>query len=196
MRVAIVRYNAGNIASVGSALTRLGVKDIAVTDQADELRTADRVIFPGVGEASSAMQHLRERRLDSVIRKLKQPVLGICLGMQLLCSSSEENDTEGIGVFSAAVRRLPPGVGKVPHVGWNTIEKLSSPIFKGIDNGEYVYFVHGYAADDAGNASIAQTTYGVSFAAALAKDNFFAVQFHPEKSGRAGDRILENFLNL
>ncbi|MGH9946057.1 MAG: imidazole glycerol phosphate synthase subunit HisH [Pyrinomonadaceae bacterium] len=194
MRVAIVKYNAGNTASVVNALTRIGVESV-VCDDAETLRQADKVIFPGVGEASSAMRYLRERKLDNVIKSLTQPVFGICLGMQLMCSDSEENDTECLGIFSARVRGFEPSNLKVPHTGWNTVHDLDSPLFAGVIDGEYLYFVHGYFVET-GEQRTATCDYGVRFAAAMDKDNFHAVQFHPEKSGTAGQCILENFLKL
>ena len=199
MKVAVVKYNAGNIASVQNALSRLGVESF-VTDDEKELRSAERVIFPGVGEASTAMQYLRERGLVETIRSLTQPVLGICLGMQLLCTFSEENDTECLGIFPNRVRRFTDnGAGKemlkVPHMGWNQISNFRSEIFNEVPNDSHVYFVHGYYAEPS-SESAATTTYGVDFASAISRDNFYAVQFHPEKSGAAGQQILENFLKL
>lgn len=194
MKVAIVKYNAGNIVSVANALKRLGVEAM-ITDSADELWSAERIIFPGVGEASTAMQYLRERRLDQLIPTLVQPVLGICLGMQLMCTSSDENDALCLGIFPYRVRRFESDELKIPHTGWNRIEGLRSPLFSGLDEGEYVYFVHGYYVET-GDESTAVTTYGVEFSAGVNHGNFHAVQFHPEKSGDAGTRILENFLEL
>lgn len=194
MKVAIVRYNAGNTASVVNALCRLGVEPL-ITDSAEELSAADKVIFPGVGEASSAMFYLKERGLDEVIRGLRQPVLGICLGMQLMCASSEENDAECLGIVPLRVRRFPAGGLKVPHMGWNTISNLKGTLFEGIDEGAYVYFVHGYYVES-GPKAVANSTYGLDFAAALEHENYFAVQFHPERSGATGEQILKNFLKL
>jgi glutamine amidotransferase len=194
VKVAIVKYNAGNTASVANALNRLGVEPVISTD-AGTLRAADRVIFPGVGEASTAMRYLRERNLDSVIRSLTQPVLGICLGMQLLCESSEENDTACLGILPYRVRKFAANGLKVPHIGWNRIGDLRSKIFSSVDDGEYVYFVHGFYVE-AGDDTTASCVYGEKFSAALEHENFYAVQFHAEKSGDAGQRILENFLNL
>lgn len=194
MKVAIVKYNAGNTVSVANALHRLGVEAV-VTDSPDALRSAERVIFPGVGEASTAMRYLRERRLDQLIPTLFQPVLGICLGMQLMCASSDENDATCLGIFPYHVRRFESDDLKIPHTGWNRIERLRSPLFSGLDEGEYVYFVHGYYVET-GDDTTTLTTYGVEFSAGLNRNNFHAVQFHPEKSGDAGARILENFLKL
>lgn len=194
MKVAIVKYNAGNIASVQNALGRLGVES-EVTDDADVLNQADKVIFPGVGEALTAMQYLRERGLDAAIKALTQPVLGICLGMQLLCSHSEENDTDCLGIFPNTVNRFVSDDLKIPHMGWNTITHLRQPMFDGVAENSYVYFVHGYYVETSPEAT-AICNYGRDFAAAIQHENFYAVQFHPEKSGAVGARILENFLNL
>ncbi len=197
---AVVKYNAGNIQSVLFALERLGAEAVW-TDDPETLRRADRVIFPGVGEASSAMHYLRERGLDDVIRSLQQPVLGICLGLQLFCRHSEEQNTDCLGIFDLAVRCFPaPAAGidnplKVPHMGWNTLRDLRSPLFNGLEDGEYMYFVHSYFAEYSPQA-IATTDYGLAYSAALQRDNFYAVQFHPEKSGPAGQRILQNFLEI
>lgn len=195
-KTAIVKYNAGNIQSVLFALERLG--ETAVwTEDPQEIRDADRVIFPGVGEASSAMQHLRERGLDQVIRDLKKPVLGICLGMQLFCRYSEENDTNCLDIFQVEVRKFIPGENllKVPHMGWNTLQELKGPLFEGISEGSFAYFVHSYFADNH-PTMVAATQYGGSFSAALQRDNFYGVQFHPEKSGATGQRILDNFIKI
>ena len=194
MKVVVVKYNAGNIASVANALNRLGVEPI-ISDDAETLRTSDKVIFPGVGEASSAMNHLRERRLDVVLKTLNQPVMGICLGMQLLCASSEENETECLGIMPYRVRKFPSGGLKVPHMGWNTVSDLQQPLFEGIPSEEYFYFVHGYYVVT-GKQTIATCTYGETFSAAIHHANFYAVQFHPEKSGIAGQKVLESFLKL
>ena len=194
MRVAIVKYNAGNTASVANAMLRLGVEPI-VTDVADELLSADKVVFPGVGEASTAMQHLRERRLDSVIKSLKQPVLGICLGMQLMCNSSDENETECLGIMPYRVRRFESQMLKIPHTGWNRVYQSRSPLFAGIDDGSRVYFVHGFYVET-GDDTTAVADYGQQFSAGIERDNFHAVQFHPEKSGVIGSHILENFLKI
>lgn len=196
MKVAILKYNAGNVFSVDCALRRLGVEPI-VTDNVEQLRRADKVVFPGVGEASSAMAYLRSRHLDELIRSLTQPVIGICIGQQLLCRNSEEGNTECIGVFDTSVKRFSeaPGV-KVPEMGWNTIKPLvDNPLLKGIDENSYVYYVHSYyvpVCDD----TIAVTDYSLPFSAAMNKENFYATQFHPEKSGGVGELILKNFLIL
>lgn len=194
MKVAIVRYNAGNTASVVNALGRLGVEPV-LTDSAEELQAADKVIFPGVGEASSAMRFLKARGLDEAIRGLRQPVLGICLGMQLMCASSEENEAECLGIVPLRVRRFPAGGLKVPHMGWNTISNLKGKLFAGIEEAAYVYFVHGYYVES-GPEAVAYSTYGLGFTAALEYENFHAVQFHPERSGAIGEQILRNFLKL
>lgn len=193
--IAIVKYNAGNVQSVRFALERLGVEAVW-TDEPAVLQAADKVIFPGVGEASSAMRYLQERGLDAVIRGLEQPVLGICLGLQLFCRHSEENDTPCLGIFDARVRRFSGQGGlKVPHMGWNTLNDLRGPLFDGLPNDVYLYFVHSFFAEK-NAAATATAQYGETFSAALQHDNFFAVQFHPEKSGPAGQRILQNFLRL
>jgi len=194
MNVAILKYNAGNIRSVLFALQRLGI-EANVTDNPNELSMADRVIFPGVGEASSAMNYLKEKKLDRVIINLKQPVLGICLGMQLMCKHSEENETDCLGIFDLNVRKFPDKVLKVPQIGWNNIYNLSSSLFEGISENEYMYFVHGYYVEKC-RQNIANTDYIVEYSSAIQKDNFYAVQFHPEKSGEAGQKILENFIKL
>lgn len=195
MNIAIVKYNAGNIRSVLYALERIGVSAV-VTDNHDALRAADKVIFPGVGEASSAMKYLRENGLDLLIPELKQPVLGICLGMQLMCSFSEENNTECLGIFQQKVLKFPEKDGfKIPQIGWNNIYNLSSPLFDGINENEYVYFVHSFYAEKS-EYSIASTNYILEYSSALHKNNFYATQFHPEKSGDAGQKMLRNFLYL
>lgn len=191
--IAIVRYNAGNIRSVINALERLGVSPL-LTDDPKELQQADKVIFPGVGEASSAMQYLRERGLDEVLKSLQQPFLGICLGMQLMCRYSEENDTECLGIFPEAIRRFPP-VGKVPHMGWNDFQVCKGPLFKDIPTTSDMYFAHSYYAEP-GEDTVAQCHYLVDFGAALARPPFYGVQFHPEKSGKPGEQLLHNFLAL
>ncbi len=194
MNLAIVKYNAGNTVSVINALHRLGVEGV-VTDSPEELLAADKVIVPGVGEASTAMAYLRARGLDEVIRSLTQPVLGICLGMQLMCSFSEENDTECLGILPYRVRRFESETLKVPHTGWNRITDLRSPLFEGVTDGAHVYFVHGYYVET-GADTTAVTDYGHPFSSGARRDNFHAIQFHPEKSGEAGARILENFLKI
>lgn len=196
MKVAVVKYNAGNIYSVIHALQRMGVEPV-LTDDASELRRADRVLFPGQGEASTAMRYLRERGLDEVIRRLTQPVLGICIGQQLLCRHSEEGDVDCLGIFDAEVKRFCPErhEDKVPHMGWNQIERPSSMLFDSFSGGEYVYFVHSYYVPLC-RETIATTQYIQPFSASLHKDNFYATQFHPEKSGSVGEQILRNFLRL
>ncbi len=200
MNLAIVRYNAGNIQSLLYALERLNITP-TLSDDPKVLHSADKVIFPGVGEARSAMSYLRERGLDEVITSLKQPVLGICVGMQLLCASSEENATTCMGVFSATVRKFAPApeqkqAFKVPQIGWNELSVAEShPLFGNLPTKPFVYFVHSYAADCVPE-TIATTDYIAPFSAALHKDNFYAVQFHPEKSSDVGSRILQNFLEL
>lgn len=198
MKIAIVKYNAGNIQSVLYALERIG-KEAIVTDDHAQLRSADKVIFPGVGEASTAMEYLKERGLDVLIRGLEQPVLGICLGMQLMCRYSEENDTECLGIFAEEVKKFRPsavqsGEGvKVPQIGWNTIYDLRSDLFSGISDNSYCYFVHGYYAAS-GEHTIATTNYVQPYSSGLHRDNFYGVQFHPEKSAQVGEKILRNFL--
>jgi glutamine amidotransferase len=192
MKVVIIKYNAGNIRSVLFALERIGV-DAIVSDNHEEIRSADRVIFPGVGEASSAMKYLKEKGLDELICSLKQPVLGICLGMQLMCAHSEENNTECLGIFDQKVK-LFPNVGlKIPQIGWNNITHLESDLFNGIAENSYMYFVHSYYVENCNNA-ISKTDYALEFSSAVQKDNFYAVQFHPEKSGETGQKILKNFI--
>ncbi len=193
MKVAVIKYNAGNIQSVRIALERLSLTP-KVTDDPDIITRSDKVIFPGVGEASSAMEYLKERDLDQLLLNLKIPVLGICLGLQLMCHHSEENDTECLGIFDTTVRRFPPG-DKVPHMGWNTVCNLKGALFKDIPENSFVYFVHSYFAEMIPTV-IASTNYILDFACALEKDNYFAVQFHPEKSGPIGEKILKNFLEL
>ena len=194
MKVAVIKYNAGNIRSVLFALKRINI-DAIVTDNIDEIRSADRVIFPGVGEASSAMQYLKERRLDTLICSLTQPVLGICLGMQLMCAHSEERDTPCLGIFNETVKRFPQTELKIPQIGWNNIVELKSPLFEHVPQNAYMYFVHSYYVELCEN-TIASTDYMLKYSSALHKDNFFATQFHPEKSGEIGQKILHNFINL
>ncbi|HES59057.1 MAG: imidazole glycerol phosphate synthase subunit HisH [Calditrichaceae bacterium] len=193
MKIAIIKYNAGNIHSVRLALQREGIEPL-VTDDPDQIQNADKVIFPGVGEASTAMDYLKQNGLDQIITNLTQPFLGICLGLQLMCAHSEENDTECLGIFDNQIKKFPPK-DKVPHMGWNTISNLSNGLFKGIKNGSYVYFVHSFYAE-LSETMIAQTEYILPYASALQKDNYYAVQFHPEKSGKVGAQILRNFLDL
>ena len=196
MKTVIIKYNAGNIQSVLYALERIGVSAM-VTDSIQEIQTADKVIFPGVGEASTAMQYLRERKLDELIISLKQPVLGICLGMQLMCTHSTENNTTCLGIFEEQVKQFEttdPTI-KVPQIGWNTITALKTPIFKGISENSFAYFVHGYFAA-LGKHTISTTNYIQDYSSALHKDNFYGVQFHPEKSAKVGEQIIQNFLSL
>jgi glutamine amidotransferase len=196
METVIIQYNAGNIQSVLYALERLGVNAL-VTDDSEKIKSASRVIFPGVGEASTAMQYLKERQLDQLIVSLKQPVLGICLGMQLMCAYSEENNTDCLGIFNEQVKQFKPDTisVKVPQMGWNTITRLQSSLFKGVEEDSYTYFVHGYYAS-IGTHTIAQTNYVLDYSSALHKDNFYGVQFHPEKSAKVGEQIIQNFLSI
>lgn len=196
MKVAVVKYNAGNIYSVIHALQRLGVTPL-LTDEPQELMTADRVLFPGQGEASTAMQYLKEHQLDHVIKDLKQPILGICIGQQLMCRHSEEGNVDTLGIFDVPVLRFTPKCHeeKVPHMGWNQLEQLQSPLMKNIQEGEYAYFVHSYYVPVCEH-TIATTQYILPFSAALQHNNFYATQFHPEKSGSVGERIIQNFLEL
>lgn len=196
MKVVIIKYNAGNIRSVDYALKRLGVEAVITSDEA-EIRSADKVIFPGVGEAETTMSFLRTSGLDKLIKDLRQPVLGICLGMQLMCRHSEEGDVDCLGIFDVDVKRFIPQrhEDKVPHMGWNTIQQTNSDLFKGFSKSEYVYFVHSYYVP-VNDFTAATTDYITPFSAALHKDNYYATQFHPEKSGSVGERILKNFLDL
>lgn len=206
MKVSIIKYNAGNVQSVLFALERIGINAI-VTDDKEVLTSSDKVIFPGVGEASSAMKYLKEKNLDQVIVNLKQPVLGICLGMQLMCKYSEEGNTNCLEIFDNKVKRfLSPFEGelsaswrtgdvKVPQIGWNTIYDLKTNLYKGIKENEYMYFVHSYYAE-VSEYTIAKTNYGIEYSSSLQKDNFYAAQFHPEKSSDAGQQLLENFIKL
>ncbi len=193
MTVAIIKYNAGNTQSLLFALARLGI-EAAVTDDPGEIERASHVIFPGVGEASSAMRYLRKSGLATVITNLKNPVLGICLGLQLLCAASEEGETDCLGIFPEKVQRFSKAK-KIPHVGWNSLILRDSPLFVGVPEGSFVYFVHSYAAP-VNSSTVALTEYGEVFSAALVSENFFGVQFHPEKSGSVGEQILTNFLAM
>ena len=196
MKVAVVKYNAGNIRSVDYALKRLGVEAVITADK-EELQSADKVIFPGVGEAETTMNHLKATGLDELIKNLRQPVLGICLGMQLMCRYSEEGGVDCLNIFDVDVKRFVPQrhEDKVPHMGWNRIGNLESKLFKGMQGGEYVYFVHSYYPELCPD-TIATAVHGVMFSAALKYENFYGTQFHPEKSGDAGEKIIENFLKL
>ncbi|HSC39551.1 MAG TPA: imidazole glycerol phosphate synthase subunit HisH, partial [Chitinophagaceae bacterium] len=193
----IIKYNAGNIQSVLYALERIGA-EATVTDDVAQIQQADKIIFPGVGEASTAMNYLKERKLDQVITQLQQPVLGICLGMQLMCRYSEENDTPCLGIFDEPVRHFIPTAElpvKVPQIGWNNIYGLKTDLFKGLPDNSFCYFVHGYYAA-LGEHTIATADYVQPYSAGLHRDNFYGVQFHPEKSATAGEQILKNFLSL
>ena len=193
--IAIIKYNAGNVQSVQYALQRLGVESI-VTDTANEIKKADKIIFPGVGHAAPAMQYLKERKLDELIISLTQPVLGICLGLQLMCKHSEEGDTSCLGIFDEEVKLFKPANReKVPQTGWNSIYDFHSELFEGLKQNDFVYAVHSYYAAW-GNETVATTNYIHPYSAALQKDNFYAVQFHPEKSGNVGEMILRNFISL
>lgn len=196
MNVAILKYNAGNVRSVEIALERIGI-DAVLTDDHAALLSADKIIFPGVGEASSAMAYLRDKNLDKVLLSCKQPVLGICLGMQLMCAYSEENDTNCLGIFKERVRRFKSTAAneKIPQMGWNNITDLNSSLFDGIQSGAYCYFVHGYFADK-GEHTVAVTSYCGEYSSALQRNQYYGVQFHPEKSAEVGMKILENFLKL
>ncbi len=196
MSIVIIKYNAGNIFSVDSAMKRLGV-DAIVSDDKKLIANADKVIFPGVGEASTTMKYLRENNLDTLIKDLKQPVLGICLGMQLMCAHSEEGDADCLGIFDVDVKRFIPEKheDKIPHMGWNTITDVKNPLFDSLQENQYVYFVHSYYVP-LNVYTTAATDYILPFSAALNKDNFYATQFHPEKSGSVGEQILTNFLKL
>lgn len=200
MSLVIIKYNAGNIQSVLYALERIGVS-ATVTDDHEEIRSAGKVIFPGVGEASSAMRYLQERKLDTVIKELKQPVLGICLGMQLMCTYSEENDTTCLGIFEERVKLFTPTATqkaeglKVPQIGWNNIFDLKTKLFAGLPENSFCYFVHGYYAA-LGEHTIATADYVQPYSAGLHRDNFYGVQFHPEKSAQVGEQILKNFLTI
>lgn len=194
MKLVVIKYNAGNITSVEFAFKRIGI-DVDITDDPEKIRSADKVLFPGVGEASSAMNYLKEHKIDKLIRDLKQPVLGICLGMQLMCAYSEEGETDCLGIFNKKVKHFGSKELKVPQIGWNNIFDLKSPLFKNIKNDSFVYFVHGYYAE-LGENTIATTDYILKYSSALNKDNFYGAQFHPEKSGDVGEQILKNFIEL
>ena len=191
--IAIIKYNAGNIQSVQNALNRLGVESV-ITDDKTTILNADKVIFPGVGEASSAMNYLKERGLDEVIRSITQPFLGICLGLQLMCKYSEEGNTDCLGIFDTKVKLFPPKL-KVPHIGWNNLKSSDLQLFKGIRSSEDFYFVHSYYAELC-EETIAVTDYIKQISAALQKNNFYATQFHPEKSASVGEKLLKNFIEL
>ena len=194
MKVAIIKYNAGNIRSVDHALKRVGVEAL-VTDDPETILKADRVIFPGVGEATSTMAYLKERELDTLLKGLSCPVLGICLGQQLMCSWSEEGDTSCIGIFDQPVRHFPTDVLKVPHMGWNSLDRVNGELIPGELSGSYVYFVHSYYVPVC-EETVAESSYILPFSAAMQRDNFYATQFHPEKSGDPGELILKQFLKL
>ncbi len=196
MKIAVIKYNAGNIYSVDYALKRLGVEAVITADK-DVLRAADKVIFPGVGEAGTTMKFLRANGMDTLIKELRQPLLGICLGMQLMCRHSEEGDADCLGIFDAEVKRFvsQKHEDKVPHMGWNTLTETNSALFKGFTKDEFVYFVHSFYVP-VNECTAAVTDYIHPFSAALHKDNYYATQFHPEKSGSVGERILRNFLEL
>ncbi len=199
MKVAIIKYNAGNVQSVLYALQRLGINAV-VTDDPIEIQEADKVIFPGVGNAASAMEYLRKTALNELIISLTQPVLGICLGLQLLCNKSEEGNTKCLGIFDVEVKKFINPLNseshfKIPHMGWNNIYDLSSPLLNGVKENSFVYFVHSYYAE-LSSQTIATTDYIIPFSAAMHKDNFYGVQFHSEKSAAAGIQIISNFLNL
>lgn len=191
--IAIIKYNAGNVRSVQNALNRMGYESI-VTDKESLLRDAQKVIMPGVGEAASAMKYLRDRGLDVVIKSLTQPFLGICLGLQIMCKSTEEGNVPCLNIFDARVKRFPPQ-GRIPHMGWNDFESISGPLFEGIDIRDNVYYVHSFYAQTCVHTS-AVCRYILPFSAALQKDNYYATQFHPEKSGSVGEIVLQNFLRL
>ena len=195
MNLVLIKYNAGNIQSVLYALERIGATAV-VTDDTKQIQSADKVIFPGVGEASTAMNYLKERKLDKVVKNLQQPVLGVCLGMQLMCSYSEENDTACMGVFDEEIKKFKPQkqqTEKVPQIGWNNIYNLETNLFKNVPDSSYCYFVHGYYAAT-GKHTIATTDYVQPYSSALQKNNFYGVQFHPEKSADVGEKILINFI--
>jgi glutamine amidotransferase len=191
--IAIIKYNAGNTRSVLNAVRRLGYECV-ITDNSEEISNASHIILPGVGEARSAMQYLKENKLDTVIKSLEQPFLGICLGLQLMCKYSEENDTDCLGIFDVMIKKFPPHQ-TVPHMGWNNLNTYNSSLFKNFSSEDNVYFVHSYYAET-GEHTIATCDYIIPFSAALSHNNFYATQFHPEKSGATGEKILKNFLQL
>ncbi|WP_299433547.1 imidazole glycerol phosphate synthase subunit HisH [uncultured Maribacter sp.] len=193
MKIVIINYGAGNIQSIKFAIKRLGYEAV-LTDNVEEIKSADKVIFPGVGEASSAMAKLVDSGLDTLVPTLKQPVLGICLGMQLMCNASEEGSTEGLGIFNVDVVKFNNGV-KVPQIGWNEISDLKSPLFSDIKDNAHIYLVHSFYAPIC-DETIATSGYGINYSAALQKNNFYGTQFHPEKSSKVGEQILENFLSI
>ncbi len=193
MKVVIIKYNAGNVQSVNYALQRLNIS-ATLTDNADEILSADKIIFPGVGAAAPAMNYLKEKNLDAIIKNIKQPFFGVCLGMQLLCNHSEEGDTKCLGVFNQSVKKFA-SKEKIPQMGWNNIYDLKSPLFKDVDENAYMYFVHSYYVE-LSEFTVAKTSYMTEYSAALQKNNFYAVQFHPEKSSSAGEKILKNFIEL
>jgi glutamine amidotransferase len=193
MNIVIIKYNAGNVFSVSNALERLGINAIVSSDL-EVIQQADKIIFPGVGEASTAMRFLRANGLDLLIPKLKQPFFGICLGLQLMCKHSEENNTDCLGIFDENVKLFPP-TSKVPQMGWNLLDATESSLFEDLPNPAYVYYVHSYYAE-VGEHTVATTSYSTTFSAALNRDNFYALQAHPEKSGAVGSKILENFIKL
>jgi glutamine amidotransferase len=196
MNLVIIKYNAGNIRSVDYALQRLGVHAV-ITDDHEMIQSADKVIFPGVGEAKTTMQYLKQNRLDEVIVNLKQPVLGVCLGLQLMCKHSEEGDTDCLNIFPIQVKKFQPtnNIVKVPHMGWNALHSLQSPLFDGIKEHDFVYYVHSFYAE-LSEFTIAQSSYIHPFSAALHRDNFYATQFHPEKSAAVGSKIIQNFIEI
>ncbi len=193
MKIAVIDYGAGNVQSVKYALNRLGYESY-LTDDAKKINSADKVIFPGVGEAASAMKALKAKKLELMIPELKQPVLGICLGMQLMCNFSEEGNTQALGIFDLTVKRINTNL-KVPQIGWNQVRDLRSSLFKDISENEFMYLVHSYYVP-VNEDTIAKTSYGITYASAIQKDNFYGVQFHPEKSSKAGEILLKNFLEL
>lgn len=193
MKVAIIKYNAGNVQSVIYALQRFGLEP-QLTDDVEYIQQADKVIFPGQGEASSAIRYLKSKKLDELIINLKQPVLGICIGLQLMCSHSEEGDTPCLGIFKEKVKKFPPQ-DKVPHIGWNTLDNKKGTLLRDLRDDAYLYYVHSYYAE-VGDETVGETNYILPFSAAMEKDNFYAIQAHPEKSGKDGEQILKNFLEL